>query len=116
MSAFPLIRQVLRLFPRLWPIAKLARLEAEALVWRHGTAGVEAARERERMGRDGSLEERLHDWLVRWLAERRYALLSGVDTGTRYEVVAEWARRPGQMILTEQSAGKVGDVSRTRIG
>ena len=75
MSAFPLIRQVLRLFPRLWPIAKLARLEAEALVWRHGTAGVEAARQRERMGRDGSLEERLHDWLVRWLAERRHGLL-----------------------------------------
>jgi hypothetical protein len=57
-----------------------------------GTAGVDAARERERMGRDGSLEERLHDWLVRWLAERRHELLSGVDTGTRYELVAEWAR------------------------
>ena len=104
------------MFPRLWPIAKLASLEAEALVWRHGAAGVEAARQRERMGRDGGLEERLHDCLVRWLAERRYELLSGVDTGTRYEVVAGWARRPGQMILTEQSAGKVGDVSRTRIG
>ena len=113
MSAFPLIRQVRRLFTRLWPIARLARLEAEALVWRHGTAGVEAAREREPRGRDGGLEERLHDWLVRWLAERRYKLLSGIDTGTRYEVVAEWARRPGQMILTEPA---VGDVSRTRIG
>jgi hypothetical protein len=78
-------------------------------------AGVEAARERERMGRGGSPEERLHDWLVRWLAERRHELLSGVDTGTRYEVAAEWARRPGQMLLPEQSAGKVGDVSRTRI-
>ena len=81
MSAFPLTRQVLRLFPRVWPIAKLARLEAEALVWRHSAAGVEAARERERMGRGGSLEERLHDWMVRLLAERKHELLSSVDAG-----------------------------------
>ena len=104
MSAFPLTRQVLRLFPRLWRIAKLARLEAEALVWRHGTAGVEAARERERMGRGGGLEERLHDRMVRLLAERKHVLLSNVDVGTRYDVVAKWASRPGQMILTEDLA------------
>jgi hypothetical protein len=68
------------------------------------------------MGRDGSLEERLHDWLVRWLAERRHELLSGVDTGTRYELVAEWARRPGQMILTGQAVGMVGGASPKRMG
>jgi hypothetical protein len=97
-SAFPLPASVLRLFPRLWPIAKLSRLEAEALVWRHGSAGVEAARERERMGRDGNLEARVRDWMVRLLAERKHELLKSVDVGTRYGVVAEWAGRPGQMI------------------
>jgi hypothetical protein len=115
-SAFQLTRQVLRLFPRVWSIAKLARIEAEALVWRHGTAGVEAARERERMGRSGSPEERVLDWMVRLLAEREYELLSCVDVGTRYDIVAEWASRPGQMILTDRAAGKVGGARRTRLG
>jgi hypothetical protein len=52
------------------------------------------------MRRDGGLEERVHDWTVRLLAEREHELLKSVDVGTRYDVVAEWARRPGQMILT----------------
>ena len=43
--------------------------------------------------------QRLHDWLVRLLAERSYDLLRGVDVATRYEVGAAWARRPGQMII-----------------
>ena len=44
-----------------------------------------------RMARDGSLEEQVHDWMVRWLAERKHELLSRVDVGTRYDVLAQWA-------------------------
>ena len=56
------------------------------------------------MARDGSLEEQVHDWMVRLLAERKHELLSNVDVGTLYDVVAKWASRPGQMILTEDLA------------
>ena len=85
------VAEVLRLYAKVWPLYRLALVEAEALVWRHGQEGVEAARARERMA-DGSHEEWLHSWLVRALAERRYDLLRGLDVSTRYEVVEEWAR------------------------
>jgi hypothetical protein len=42
--------------------------------------------------------QRLHDWLVRLLAERSHDLVRRADVGTRY-VGAASARRPGQMIV-----------------
>ena len=88
-----------RVYGNLFSFLRLARVEAEALVWHHGSEGVTIARAREAQGAGAPRVQRLHDWLVRQLAERSYGLLRGVDTGTRYEVVAAWARRPGQMII-----------------
>lgn len=96
-GSFARTTEVLRMFPRAWPMAKLARLEAEALVWRHGIAGVEAAQACEKLARDKNLEVRLYAWLVRFFAKRHYAYLAACDTATRYDVGAAWARRPSQM-------------------
>ena len=49
----------------------------------------------------GARVHRLHDWLVRPLAERSHELLCRFDIGTRYDVVAGWARRPGPMIVAK---------------
>ena len=89
---------MLRLYPKIWPLFRLARVEAEALVYRYGAEGVEAARQRERMALSGSLAERVHAWMVRVLAERSHALLAGLDTASRYEVLTAWEARPGQMM------------------
>ena len=91
-DAFRLYRSVVRLLPS-------GAVEAEALVWRHGSEGVAIARAREAQNRGAPRVQRLHDWLVRLLAERSYDLLRGLDVATRYEVGAAWARRPGQMII-----------------
>jgi hypothetical protein len=77
----------------------VARVEAEALVWHHGSEGVAIARAREALSVGEPRVQRLHDWLVRLLAERSYDLLCSVNVGTRYEVAAAWASRPGQMII-----------------
>ena len=63
------------------------------------------------MGRGGRLEERVHESMVRLLVERKHDLLDKVDVGTRYGIVAEWASRPGQMVLTGGADGNVGDTS-----
>lgn len=73
-------------------------VEAEALVWQHGREGVEAARRLEEAVADAPLAERLYRWHVRATAERRQRLLEAVDPATRYEIVAQWARRRGSMI------------------
>ena len=93
------LAEVLRLYTRVLGFFRLARLEAEALVWHHGSEGVTIARTREAQSAGAPRVQRLHDWLVRLLAERSYDLLRGVDVGTRYDVGAAWARRPGQMIV-----------------
>jgi len=74
------------------------------LVWHHGSEGVTIARTREAQSAGAPRVQRLHDWLVRRLAERSYDLLRGVDVGTRYDVGAARARRPGQMIVRRSAA------------
>ena len=93
------LAEVLRLYTRVLGFVRLARLEAEALVWHHGSEGVAIARTREAQSAGAPRVKRLHDWLVRLLSERSYDLLRGVDVGTRYDVGAAWAGRPGQMIV-----------------
>lgn len=85
-----------RVVARLVPIYATARAQAEALVWHHGAAGVEAARERLRLSEDGV--DYALAWLVLRLAESRVEMLDGLDTGTRYEVLSAWRARPGQLI------------------
>jgi len=98
------LAEALRLYTRVFAFFRLARAEAEALVWHHGNEGVAMAREREALNADASQVQRLHDWLVRLLAERSYDLLRGIDAGTRHEVATAWARRPGQMIVRRHAA------------
>ena len=93
------LREVLRLYTRFLGFVRLARVEAEALVWHHASEGVAIARTREAQSAGAPRVQRLHDWLVRLLAERNYDLLRGVDVGTRYDIAAVWARRRGQMIV-----------------
>jgi hypothetical protein len=76
MSAFRLYRNIGGFF-------RLAEVEAEALVWHHGSEGVAIARAREQQNRCAPRVQRLHDWLVRVLAEQRYGLLHSLDVGTR---------------------------------
>ena len=77
----------------------MARVEAEALVWHHGSDGVAIARAREVLNAGAPRVERLHDWLLRLLAERSHELPCTMDVDARYDVVAESARRRGQMIV-----------------
>ena len=93
------LAEVLRLYTRFLGFFRLARVGAEALVWHHGSEGVTIARTREAQSAGASRVHRLHDWLVRLLAERSYDLLREVDIGTRYDVGAAWARRSGQRIV-----------------
>jgi hypothetical protein len=60
---------------------------------------VAIARAREAQNAGAPRVQRLHDWLVRLLPERSHEPLSSVDVGTCFDVVAEWARRPRQMII-----------------
>ena len=99
LSFRPELADVFRLYTRFLGFFRLARVEAEALVWHHGNEGVTIARARQAQSAGASRVQRLHDWLVRLLAERSYDLLRGVDVGTRYDIAAAWARRPGQMIV-----------------
>ena len=93
------LADALRLYTRVLGFFRLARAEAEALVWHYGSEGVTIARTRQAQSAGAPRVQRLHDWLVRLLAERSYELLRGVDVGTRYDVGAAWARRPVQMIV-----------------
>jgi hypothetical protein len=63
---------------------------------------VAIARAREVLNAGEPRMQRLHDWLVRLLAERSH-LLCRVDVGTRYDIAVAWARRPGQMIIRTPS-------------
>ena len=64
-----------------------------------GSEGVAIARAREEQNQGAPRVQRLHDWLVRRLAERSAELFRSVEVATRYEDGAAWARRPGQMII-----------------
>jgi hypothetical protein len=88
-----------RLYRTAFVLPPGAGVEAEALVRHHGSEGVAIARAREVLSAGASRVERLHDWLVRLLAERSHELLCTIDVDARYDVVAEWARWRGQMIV-----------------
>ena len=68
---------------------RAARLEVEALVWRFGSRGAEMART---FAGDGPVPEdrRSHYRRVANIAGCRHAQLTGLDTATRYEVLARW--------------------------
>ena len=63
------------------------------------------------MGRGGSLEERLHDWLVRLLVERSHNLLCSVDVGTRYAPSLGLDGRLGLLRISD-----FGEVRDCRVG
>ena len=59
-----------RLYRTAFAFFRPARVEAEALVWHYGSEGVAIARAREVLNAGAPRVQRLHDWLVRLLAER----------------------------------------------
>ena len=67
------LADVLRLYRSGFAFFRLAQVEAEALVWHHGSEGVAIAREALNAGEPRV--QRLHDWIVRLLAERSHDLL-----------------------------------------
>ena len=77
-------------------------MQAEALVWRYGEAGVEVARERLRLSVDAPAAKYAIAWLVCRMAEDRQALLATADTASRYDVGTAWASRPGQLIRSDK--------------
>jgi hypothetical protein len=68
------LADVLRLYRSGFAFFRLAQVEAEALVWHHGSEGVAIARAREALNAGEPRVQRLHDWLVRLLAERSHDL------------------------------------------
>ena len=72
-------------------------LEAEALVYRFGSRGVEMA---ETFSRDQTVSEqrRAHFRRVARIAKRRHLDIKGLDTATRYCEMARWQHRPGNLI------------------
>lgn len=83
---------------RLVAIWRLARVQAEALVWRHGAAGVEAARERLRAAAGAPTPDWTLAWLACRIAEDRQRRLASADTATRYAILAEWRSRRGALL------------------
>ena len=84
--------------PHVWRRYKAARLEAEALVYHHGERGLAVALARAEAAMGEVHEVRCYRQLVASIAQRQHRLLSSSDTATRYEIVRDWERRPGQMI------------------
>jgi hypothetical protein len=88
------------MFSRIWSAfaaRRVAMLEAEALVWRFGSRGVEIA---QAFYRDPSVSEerREHYRRVARIAGRRHLGLKGLDVATRYCEMARWQHRRGSMI------------------
>ena len=88
------------MFSRIWSALaarRAAMLEAEALVWRFGSRGVEMA---QAFAWDPSLSEarRAHYRRVARIAERRHLGLKGLDVATRYCEMARWQHRRGNLI------------------
>ena len=77
---------------------KAARIEAEALVWHHGSRGVAIAVARAEAGDSAEHDVWCYRQSVARLAKQRFEMLNRADTATRYEIVEDWSRRPGQMI------------------
>ena len=88
------------MFSRIWSALKARRaamLEAEALVYRFGSRGVEMA---QTYSRDQSVSEerREHYRRVARIAERRHLGIKGLDIATQYYEMARWQRRRGNLI------------------
>ena len=88
------------MFKRIWSALKARRaamLEAEALVYRFGSRGVEMA---QAYSGDQSISEerREHYQLVARIAERRHSGINGLDIATQYCEMARWQRRRGNLI------------------
>jgi hypothetical protein len=76
---------------------RAAMLEAEALVYRFGSRGVEMA---QTFAGDTSVSEERRQYFrrVARIAERRHLDIKGLDTATRYCAIARWQHRPGNLI------------------
>ena len=72
-------------------------LEAEALVYRFGSRGVEMAWT-SAGDTSASKDRREHFRRVARIAERRHVDIKGLDTATRYCEMARWQHRPGNLI------------------
>jgi hypothetical protein len=88
------------MFGRIWlalRTCRMAMLEAEALVYRFGSRGIEMA---QAFSRDRSVaeERREHYRRVAAIAERRQELLQDLDTATKYAEQELWRSRRGSMI------------------
>ena len=88
------------MFARIWSALRARRkamLEAEALVYRFGSRGVEMA---ETFSRDASVsdERREHYCRVARIAGRRQEGLQGLDIATQYGEMARWQHRHGSLI------------------
>lgn len=76
---------------------RAAMLEAEALVYRFGSRGVEMA---ETFSRDPTVTEqrRAHFRRVARIAGRRHLGIKGLDIATQYCEMARWQHRRGNLI------------------
>jgi hypothetical protein len=76
---------------------RAAMLEAEALVYRFGSRGVEMA---QTFSRDQTVSEerREHYRRVARIADRRNGTLEGLDIATQYTEMARWQRRYRNLI------------------
>ena len=88
------------MFSQIWSALRARRaamLEAEALVYKFGSRGVEMA---QTFARDQSVSEarRAHYGRVARIAERRQRGLKGLDIATKYYEMARWQHRRGSMI------------------
>ena len=72
-------------------------LEAEALVYRFGSRGVEMAQTYS-CDESVSEERRGHYRRVSRIAERRHRVINGLDTATQYYEMARWQHRRGNLI------------------
>ena len=88
------------MFSRIWSALaarRAAMLEADALVWRFGSRGVEVAQS---FACDPAVSEarRAHYRRVARIAEHRHLGLKSLDVATRYTEMARWQHRRGTLI------------------
>jgi hypothetical protein len=76
---------------------RAAARTAEALAWRHGAAGVDAAFAALAL----PSEDYDFDLLVAWLTDRRLAKLKRAGPAKRDRLLQRWLRRPGQLIAPD---------------
>ena len=88
------------MFSRFWSALQARRaamLEAEALVYRFGSRGVEMAQTHS-TDQTVTEERREHYRRVARVAERRHFGIKGLDIATQYYEMSRWQRRRGNLI------------------